>query len=231
MSFAFICALATACLTGIAPALRSARAHGERLTGGDGRGVTLGPARTRVTGALVAAEVALTLVLLIAAGLLVRSALRAARVSPGFNPNHVLTMSVSLPENKFDWNHNAVFAREVIEAVRSLPSVDDAAVVQGVPMREGSFYGSGTVDGYVPSSDVEEPIWRIRVVSPGYWSVMQIPIIAGRALEARDDEGERGFPRNVVVSHSFIHRYWPGQNPWGSGSASRTGLIGPGPGG
>jgi putative ABC transport system permease protein len=215
LGFGLICAFFTACLTGIAPALRSARADGERLTGCEIRGVTLSRRRTTLVALLVSAEVALTLVLLLGAGLLVRSALLAAQVAPGFNPTNVLTMTVSLPENKFDWNHNAVFAREVIDAVRSLPSVRDAAVIQGVPMREGSFYGSGTIDGYIPASDAEEPVWRIRVVSPGYWNVMQIPIIAGRPLEARDEEGERGRPRSIVVSHSFANRYWPGENALG----------------
>ena len=125
-------------------------------------------------------------------------------------------MTVSLPENKFDWDHNAVFARQVIDAVRSLPSVRNAAVIQGVPMRGGSFYHSGTVEGYVPASDAEKPLWRIRVVSPGYWDVMQIPIIAGRPLDARDEEGERGFPRSIVVSHAFTSRYWPGENAIGN---------------
>ena len=215
LGFAVLCVLFTACLTGIAPALRFGRAEGERLTGCEGRGVTLGRARTTLVSVLVSAEVALTLVLLLSAGLLVRSALRAAQVEPGFNPANLLTMTVSLPENKFDWNHNAVFAREVIDAVRSLPSVRDAAVIQGVPMRDGSFYGSGTVDGYVRRLDAEEPIWRIRVVSPGYWNVMQIPIIAGRPLDARDEEGERGRPRSIVVSGSFANRYWPGENALG----------------
>ncbi len=214
-AFALLCALLTACLTGIAPALRFARAEGERLTGCEGRGVTPGRARATLTSVLVSAEVALTLVLLVGAGLLIRSAVRAAQVAPGFNPTNVLTMTVSLPENKFDWNHNAVFAREVVDAVRSLPSVRDAAVIQGVPMRDGSFYGSGTVDGYMRRLDAAEPIWRIRVVSPDYWRVMQIPIIAGRPLEARDEEGERGRPRSIVVSHSFAKRYWRGETALG----------------
>jgi putative ABC transport system permease protein len=210
LGFGLLCAVLTACLTGIAPALRSAGAEGERLSDGHGRGVIVGGARRTLVSALVSAEVALTLVLLMSAGWLVRSALLAAQVVPGFNPRNILTMTVSLPENKFDWNHNAVFAREVIEAVRSLPSVRDAAVIQGVPMREGSFYHSGTVEGYVPASEAEEPIWRIRVVSPSYWDVMQIPIIAGRKLDARDEEGDLGRPRSIVVSQSFADRYWPG---------------------
>jgi hypothetical protein len=82
-------------------------------------------------------------------------------------------------------------------------------------MREGSFYGSGIIEGYVPASDAEEAIWRIRVVSPGYWDVMQIPILAGRKLEDRDEEGERGRPRSIVASRSFANRYWPGQNALG----------------
>jgi putative ABC transport system permease protein len=82
-------------------------------------------------------------------------------------------------------------------------------------MREASFYHSGTIDGFVPTPNAEEPIWRIRIVSPGYWDVMQIPLRAGRWLDARDDEGERGRPRSVVVSQAFVDRYWPGENPVG----------------
>jgi putative ABC transport system permease protein len=215
LAFAVMCVLATACLTGIAPALRSTRADGERLMLGEGRGITPDRARMGLIGGLVITEVALTLILFLSAGLLVRSAFYVRDVDPGFNPSRVLTLTVSLPENKFDWNHNAVFARQAIDAVRSLPTVEDAAVIQGIPMREGSFYGSGVIDGYVPRSPTEEPIWRIRVVSPRYWNVMQIPIIAGRELDERDDEGERGFPRSVVVSRSFANRYWPDRDALG----------------
>ncbi len=215
LAFAVVCVLVTACLTGIAPALRSTRAEGERLTLGEGRGITLSRARIGLMSGLVSVEVALTLILFLSGGLLVRSALHARAVDPGFNPSDVLTMTVSLPENKFDWNHNAVFARQVIDAVTSLATVEDAAVIQGIPMREGSFYGSGIIDGYVPRSAAEEPIWRIRVVSPEYWNVMQIPIISGRGLDERDGEGERGFPKSVVVSRSFANRYWPDEDALG----------------
>ena len=215
--FALTSAVFTACITGVVPALRSARAEGARLTGLDGRGVTLGGSHSRLVGVLVSAEVALAVVLLLGAGLLVRSALQASQVKTGFNPDNMLTMTVSLPDNKFGWDHNAVFAREVIDAVRSLSSISDAAVVQGVPMRAGSFYsdGMGTIEGYVPATDTEDPIYRLRVVSPGYFATMQIPIVAGRSFEARDEEGERGFPRSILVSNAFAKRYWPGRDPLG----------------
>ena len=102
LGFAVISAGLTACITGAAPALRAATARGGRLTGRDARGATSDGTRTRLVGVLVAAEVALTVVLLLGAGLLVRSALRAARMETGFDPAGLLTMTVSLPENKFD---------------------------------------------------------------------------------------------------------------------------------
>ena len=134
LAFAMASAGLTAAVTGVAPALRAARSRGERLTGREARGTTDG-ARTRLVGVLVAAEVALTVVLLLGAGLLVRSALRAAQMEPGFNPASLLTMTVALPENKFDWNHNATFC----------PRRDGRGPVPAVGDRRGG--GPGHPDG------------------------------------------------------------------------------------
>jgi predicted permease len=212
-AFAVGCAVVTACLTGLAPAVRALRGDTGAVAGRQGTSLT--PRRNRLVGVYVCAEVALVVMLLEGTGLLGRSALAAWRVDPGFDPTDVLTMTVSLPENKFSWNHNAVFARDVIEAVRTLPSVVGAAVVQGLPMRVGSFYGVGQVEGYVPQSGVDLPTWRIRVISTDYFDVMRVPIVAGRAFDSRDEQGEVGFSRNVIVSEAFVDRYWPGQNPLG----------------
>ena len=222
LAFAMASAGLTAVVTGVAPALRAARSRGQRLTGREARGTTDG-GRTRLVGVLVAAEVALTVVLLLGAGLLVRSALRAAQMEPGFDPASLLTMTVALPENKFEWNHNATFARDVMDAVRSLPSVTEAAVVQGIPMGDGGFFGNRPIEGYVTPPGAEDPVYRLRVVSPAYFKTMQIPIIAGREFEARDEVGERGFNRTILVSESFARRYWPGQNPLGKRIASTIG--------
>ena len=225
LAFAVVSAGLTACLTGVAPALGAVKASGERLTGRDARGTTSEGSRTRLVGVLVSVEVALTVVLLVGAGLLVRSALRAAHMETGFNPANLLTLTVSLPENKFEWDHNAVFAREVSEAVRSLPTVTDAAVIQGVPMSAGGFFGSGTIEGYVPPPDAEDPSYRLRVVSPSYLDTMQVPVVAGREFEARDEVGERGYNRTILVSESFARRYWPGQDPLGKRIGSLIGAA------
>ena len=67
----------------------------------------------------------------------------------------------------------------------------------------------------MPRSDAEKPVWRIRVVSPGYFDVMRIPIVRGRGLDIRDEQGEVGYARSIVVSNTFANRYWPGENPLG----------------
>ena len=215
--FALASVVATACIAGLAPALRSLRAAGTLVTGLDRRSVTLGRLQSRLVGVLVSIEVALVIVLLVGAGLLVRSAIQAGRIETGFNQDNLLTMTISLPPNKFDWDHNAVFAREVLEEVRSLPSISDAAAVHGIPMGSGSYLssGQGTIEGYVPPNESEEPHYGVRVVSPGYFATMQIPIVAGRPFEARDEEGQRGAAGNILVSDSFAKRYWKGRNPLG----------------
>lgn len=219
--FAVLCAIFTACLTGILPALRAGESEG--LACREGAGLTPGRQRTNLVRTFVSAEVALVLMLLLGTGLLVRSAWHAWQVDPGFDARNLLTMTVSLPENKFNWNHNALFAREVMQSVSSLPSVSGATVIQGLPMRSGTFYGLGDIEGFVPGSDGEKPVWRIRVISPDYFDVMRIPIVAGRGFDTRDEQGDVGYTKNIVVSATFANRYWPGENPLGRrvGSAER----------
>jgi predicted permease len=215
LSFTLASAVVTACVTGIFPAWRISGASGLSMLGLEARGLSAGRRRRRAVGVLVAAEVALTLVLLISTGLMVKSAARLWEVDPGFNPDHVLTMTISLPNNKFEWRHNVVFSRSVIASVKPLTSVRDAAVIQGVPMRAGSFWGKFEVEGTAAAGSADLPVARLRVVSPGYFGVMQIPIVSGRDFDARDDIGEVGHPRFVIVNRALATRYWPGENAVG----------------
>src|SRR5262249_47801184 len=153
----------------------------------------------------------LTMVLLVGTGLLIKSAARLLRVEPGFNSQNLLTMTISLPNNKFDWQHNVVFSRDVVNAVKTNPVVADAAVIQGVPMRPGGFWTAFTVEGMPPLDPGDRPVARQRVISPEYFRVMEIPLLEGRNFDDRDGEGERGHPRFVIVNHALAARYWPGQ--------------------
>src|SRR5262252_3824573 len=105
----------------------------------EGRSITAGHGRQRLVAILVATEVAMTLMLLIATGLVVKSANQLWHVDPGFDTRNLLTMTISLPNNKFEWRHNVVFSRQVIRSIEAMPGVRDAAVIAGVPMRVGSF--------------------------------------------------------------------------------------------
>ena len=142
--------------------------------------MTLGKSHSRLVGVLVSAEVALTIVLLVGAGLLVRSAFRASQVEPGCNPDNLLTMTISLPANKFDWDHNAVFAREVIDSVRSLASISDAAVVHGIPMVAGDFsVAGGAIEGCAATGGAAAGASDAREQKKGSEICRDIPRYAG----------------------------------------------------
>jgi len=140
----------------------------------------------------VASEVAMTLMLLIATGLMVKSANHLWQIDPGFDPQRLLTMTISLPNNKFEWRHNVVFSRQVIGAIEAMPGVRGAAVIQGVPMRAGSFFTAFSIEGR-PDTPVDRPSGRLRVVSPGYFGVMHIPILSAATTTTRRG-GRRGKP-------------------------------------
>jgi putative ABC transport system permease protein len=196
--FTIALAVATACCAGIVPAWLA----GRRLSAASlsTRGQSAGRRHHRAISMLVAAQVALTIVLLVSTGLLFKSAVHLLRIEPGFTSRNILTMTISLPNNKFDWQHNVVFSRDVVEAVKTNPVVTDAAVIQGVPMRPGGFWTTFSVEGMPPADPGDLPVARHRVISPNYFRVMQIPLLEGRTFDERDGEGERGHPRFVIVN-------------------------------
>ncbi len=213
---AFVVALAgaTALLAGVVPAfVTMARAFS--ATGLNRRDRTESRWHRRGVSGLTSLQAAATIVLLVSTGLLARSAERLWRAHPGFNPADVLTMTISLPANEYDWQHNVVFERDVARAVRALPAVRDVAAIQGVPMRVGGFRTTFSVEGMPPAPLVDHPAAHLRVVSAGYFRTLQIPLLDGRDFEARDDVGERGRPRFVIVNRTLAARYWPHESAVG----------------
>jgi putative ABC transport system permease protein len=212
--FTLIVASVTALITGLFPALRVSSANPSDALQREGRSSTAGRGRQRLAALLVGSEVAMTLVLLIATGLMVKSANRLWHIDPGFDTQRLLTLTISLPNNKFEWRHNVVFSRQVIAAVEAIPEVRKAAVIQGVPMRAGSFFTSFSIDGR-PDTPVDRPSGRLRVVSPGYFSVMNIPVLAGRDYTEQDEVGDVGSLPFVIVNRAMAERFWPGQEAVG----------------
>jgi putative ABC transport system permease protein len=212
--FTLIVASLTALVTGIIPAFRVSSANPGDAMKLEGRSATAGRGRQRLVAMLVASEVAMTLMLLIATGLMVKSANRLWQTDPGFDPHNLLTMTISLPNNKYEWRHNVVFSRQVIGSIEAMPDVRGAAVIEGVPMRAGSFFTSFSIEGR-PDTPVDRPSGRLRVVSPGYFRVMKIPILSGRDYDEHDEVGEVGSLPYVIVNRTLAERFWPGQDAVG----------------
>ncbi|AHG88138.1 permease [Gemmatirosa kalamazoonensis] len=207
--FALATAVVTGLLFGAAPALR--------LSGGSadaalrqGRTLTAGPRWQRLRGALVVAEVAMALVLLVGAGLLVRSLDRLLRVDPGFDPTHVLAARVDLPEPAYAAPERQT--RFVIDALDRLAAADGAtaAAIDYLPFSGGDAYLDVTIDGRPAATPAEQPAAHYRAVGGDYFAAMRIPVLAGRALGAAD---RAGAPPVAVVNAAFVRAYWRGVDP------------------
>ncbi len=197
-------------LFGVVPALQLADVDVNATLREEGRGASAGRARVKARDALVVGQMALSLLLLIGAGLLVRSFVRLLAVDPGFEAHNVLTMNVSLSTLKYGKpDHQLAFFDEVLRRVAAVPGVRSAAISAAKPLswvRVTPVLPQGQPD--VPLS--QRPFVDIEAVSPGWFDTMRVPLRAGRAFNTGDQP--QSAPA-VIVNESFAHQYWPNANP------------------
>ncbi len=207
--FNLVVSILTGVIAGAVPAWRGSRADlNDALKQGLGR--TSSDSGTRGTRtALVAAEVALSLMLLAGAGLLIRSLWILTGVNPGFDPNNVLTLTVGV-SSKDPAAVNALYDR-VLQRVRQLPGVDSAGMIGGLPMRGGSNQPF-TIEGKPAAPFAQQPNVSVRSITPGYLRTMRIPLLRGREITDSDIAGRK---RVVLISDSMAKRFWPGEDPIG----------------
>lgn len=159
---------------------------------------------------LVAGEIALSLVLLVGAGLTIRSFIKLQREPAGFNPDHVLTLGVSLPAARYPTPaRKAEFWQRALEELRRIPGVEIAAATSRLPLLPGNSTRGLAITHLPPSSQASA---HYRTASPQYFQAMGIPVIQGRAFEEADREGR---PLVAIISASAARRYWPNRNPIG----------------
>ena len=213
LGFTFLVSVATGLIFGLAPALQAARFNQIDTLKEGGRDAATGGSGKRLRGLLVTAEVAISLVLLIGAGLLINSFLRLRNVDPGFRTDNLLTMKIVLPEPKYEeMERRSVFYTELINRVQSLAGVRSAAVTSNLPLyRQGNSIGVG-IEGQPDPPPGQERIVVTRIISPGYFDTMSIPILRGRGLTDQDTETT---PNVVVISETMARRYWPGEDAVG----------------
>ena len=219
--FTVLVSLLTGILTGIFPAVQLARTDLNSTLRDEGRGISGGRAQGRLKNLLVIGQVALSLLLLIGAGLLLRSFERLLRVDPGFEADHVLTMNVSLPTAKYTKpDQQIAFFDEVLQRVSALPGVRDAAISAALPLTPKRLTPV-LPDGQPNVPLAQRPFIDIEAISPSWFRTMRVPLLEGRGFTAADDAHA---PKVVVVNQAFARRFWPGENPVG-----KHVLVGRGP--
>ncbi len=179
----------------------------------------LGGGRTTVRKLLVVAQVALSLLLLIAAGLFLRTLERLLSVDPGFTVDRVITFRLDLDASTYRGLRRSQFAKELMARVATTPGVTQAGFSFFGLLQGGGWGMSVTVEGYEPGPD-DSPGARINGVSPGFFEALRIPIVAGRAFTDQDERTapfDGGWPYRVaIVNETFVKRFLPGRNPLGA---------------
>ena len=151
------------------------------------------------------------MVLLIGAGLLIRSFVHVLNVDPGFDPRHVLTAELSLPDAQYPSLKKTQFYDQLLARVRALPGVESVAAGAPLPLSHGNISIAFTIEGR-PVSATDEPVSAVSFVTPGFFQTMRIPLLSGRDFAATDDPKN---PAVVVVNQAFARKYFPGENPIG----------------
>jgi putative ABC transport system permease protein len=210
LTFALLTSLGTSLLFGLAPAWQAARVNLNDMLKETGRGAARGQG---MRGALVVAEVALTLVLLAGAGLLLRSLVQMQRVDLGFNPERLLTMRVSLLDSKYPERRQvADFYRQLLAIVARLPGVQSAAATSNPPLiKLSDNWMSFFLEGQ-PADPGRAPTAKYAIVSPDFFRTMEIPLRAGRVFSERDT----GDATQVAVINEYLaRRHFPNADPLG----------------
>jgi putative ABC transport system permease protein len=209
--FTLALALVAGLVSGLAPSIECSQTQLTESLKSGGRGVAVSASRSARRG-LVTGEVALAVLLVSAAGLLIRSLWLLAHVNPGFGGEHVLTMRITPNESFCDDTARCVeFYRQVVDNVRALPGVTGAALINTLPLDGEVNKRSVELEGR-PATDQNLPLVWQDIVSPGYFNLMKIPLLRGRTF---NDEDTTGNPPVIMLSASTAHRFWPGGDPVG----------------
>jgi len=213
LGFTLLVSVLTGIVAGLLPAWRLIKTDlNDALKQGLGR-TDSDSGGNRARSVLVVSEVSLSLILLIGAGLMIRSLWMLRAVDPGFDPHHVLTMTISVPATKFPVPAQQVsFFKQVLERVRALPSVESASIVDNLPLGGGGSHQHIAIEGRPSVPMSEQPEVDVRLISTDYLGAMGIPLLHGRDLNEADVAGR---PSVVLINASLARRFWPNEDPVG----------------
>lgn len=194
-------------LFGLAPALQVSGTNLNESLKEGGRSLTETRGRKRLRGLLVVSQTALALVLLAAAGLMIKSFVRLQQVNPGFNPEEMLTLQITLPQTRYGERHARVgFYRELLERVRNLPGVDSASTCDALPPTGLNDVDGFEVDGQPVSPDQNRTLGERILLSQDHFKAMGIPLLSGRDFSPADDTDA---PQVAIINRTMAERFFP----------------------
>ena len=214
LAFTFLISVLTGVIFGLAPVLQAFHYDLSGALKEGGRSATEGKRAGRVRRVLVITEIALSLMLLVGAGLLAGSFWRLLRVDPGFDPDNLLTLQITLPKTKYPEPQQAqAFYRQLIERVSALPGVKSAGETTSLPFAAGGWGKMLSIEGRpAPTSMEMVPVVQYRQVSPDYFSTLGMSLIGGRFFTERDNSNS---PPVALINEEMARRFFPGENPLG----------------
>lgn len=212
LAFTAVITLATAVVFGLAPALHAAKSNLNDVLKQGGRTGSAGGRAARLRGALVVAEVALALVLLVGAGLCLAGFRNARAIDPGFDPRHTLVAGLRIGMNGYDESTAPAFFQRLRQRLAAAPGVEHVALASWLPLGfEGGPSVGLAIAGYTPAPHEDMDV-SYSVISPDYFATLRIPLLAGRDFTDQDDTASRPV---AIINETMAQRYWPGRNPIG----------------
>ncbi len=218
----------TGILFGLIPAIQAGDVDVHETLKETGRGTS---GRQWLRSSLVVVEVATTLVLLIGAGLMIRSFYMLQKVNPGFSHEHLTSFSISLPQKKYASDEvRESFYNRLLENIRALPGVESTAAASGLPLGNNGWQTSFVIDGQPPPPREQTPLMEACLVTPDYFKAMNIPVLRGRVFTDRDDrshlagrdlsklnENQRAIAgvNKIVIDEEFAKKHWPNEDAVG----------------
>jgi putative ABC transport system permease protein len=221
LAFTGVLAIGSAVLFGTLPALRASRVDPQATLRDGGRGTSLGQGRSRLLRASVVVQLSLALVLLLGSGLMIRTLTRLLESDPGFQPDGLVTAELSIGGKEYgETARKLVFFDALLERVRALPGISEAALVWGLPFTDQGDSSPFDIPGRPARPGEPERHAEARIVSAGYFHTMRIPLLRGRDFNGREREGST---TEAIVDRTFADQFFPGENPVGRQIIGYTG--------
>jgi macrolide transport system ATP-binding/permease protein len=210
--FTLAVSLITGIVFGLAPALQGSKTELVSTLKDEAGAIGGGRRKSRVQNTLVVAQIALSLVALVGAGLFIRSLQNAQMLKPGFNPDHVLLTSLDVFPSGYDQTKGLVFYTQLLERIKIVPGVQSITFADKLPLAIlGDTSQGASIEGYTAAKN-EDLNFQFDTVGPDYFQAMNIPLAAGRDFTERDNKNAPGV---VIINETMAHRYWANRNPIG----------------